>query len=97
MDEYLNRSDLLAEYDRQHKGPPGEARRLIAEAPAADVVPVVHGEWITLTECANEGAYCSVCHKKVYRVDYARCVKKNKVRSNYCPNCGAKMKDGEWL
>ena len=64
-------------------------------APAADVAPVVHGEWITLDECANEGVYCSVCHKKVYKADYAWCVKKNKVRSNYCPNCGANMKDGE--
>lgn len=50
------------------------------------------GEWINLTECANEGVYCSVCRKKVYKADYAWAVKKNKVRSNYCPNCGAKMK-----
>lgn len=56
--------------------------------------PVKHGKWFELTECSNEGVYCSVCHKKVYKVDYAWCVKKNKVRSNYCPNCGAKM-DGD--
>ena len=58
-----------------------------------EVAPVVHGEWINLTECANEGVYCSVCHKKVYRADYAWCVKKNKVRSNFCPNCGADMRE----
>ena len=57
----------------------------------ADVAPVRHGGWVTLTECANEGAYCSVCRKKVYKVWYASCNKVNKVRSDYCPNCGARM------
>lgn len=52
------------------------------------------GHWISLTECANAGVYCSVCHKKVYKEDYAWCNRKNKLRSDYCPNCGAKM-DGE--
>lgn len=56
----------------------------------ADVQAVVHGEWILLDECANEGVYCSVCHKKVYRAEYAN----QKLKSNYCPNCGAKM-DGK--
>ena len=43
MAEYINKQALLAEYDRFHVGPPGGARKLIEEAPAADVVPVVHG------------------------------------------------------
>ena len=49
------------------------------------------GHWISLTECANAGVYCSVCHKKVYKEDYAWCNRKNKLRSDYCPHCGAKM------
>ena len=49
------------------------------------------GHWVSLTDCANSGVYCSVCHKKVYKEDYAWCNKKNKLRSNYCPHCGAKM------
>lgn len=49
------------------------------------------GYWISLTDCANAGVYCSVCHKKVYKEDYAWCNKKNKLRSDYCPHCGAKM------
>ena len=49
------------------------------------------GRWISLTECANAGVYCSVCHKKVYKEDYAWCNRKNKLRSDYCPHCGAKM------
>lgn len=49
------------------------------------------GHWISLTECANAGVYCSVCNKKVYKEDYAWCNRKNKLRSEYCPHCGAKM------
>ena len=49
------------------------------------------GRWVSFTECANAGVYCSVCHKKVYKADYAWCNRKNKLRSAYCPNCGAKM------
>ena len=66
----------------------------IEEQPGVDAVEVVHGHWISLTECANAGVYCSVCNKKVYKEDYAWCNRKNKLRSNYCPNCGAKM-DGD--
>ena len=49
------------------------------------------GRWISLTDCANAGVYCSVCYKKVYKEDYAYCSRKNKLRSSYCPHCGAKM------
>ena len=49
------------------------------------------GYWVSLTDCANTGIYCSVCNKKVYKEDYAWCNRKNKLRSAYCPNCGAKM------
>lgn len=49
------------------------------------------GYWVSLTDCANAGVYCSVCHKKVYKEDYAWCNRKNKLRSEYCPHCGAKM------
>lgn len=83
MDEYLKRSDLLAEYDRQHKGPPGAARRLIAEAPAADVVPVVHGRWEEVTWGNMTFTKCSNCNSKVqwYLSE----------QFNYCPLCGARM------
>ena len=99
MAEYIEREAALNLLCQENCGPDYVkdkckncyAAAFIEYAPAADVAPVVHGEWIVLDECANEGVYCSVCHKKVYRVDYARCVKKNKVRSNYCPNCGARM------
>lgn len=46
-----------------------------------------YGHWFALDECANEGVYCSVCHKKVYKLNYAN----QKLKSKYCPNCGAIM------
>lgn len=39
--EYIERDALIAEYDRTHIGAPGGARKLMADAPAADVVEVV--------------------------------------------------------
>ena len=56
-----------------------------------DVTVQKCGYWISLTDCANAGVYCSVCNKKVYKEDYAWCNRKNKLRSDYCPHCGAKM------
>ena len=74
-----------------------EVLGMIYDMPDADVAPVRHGHWISLTECANEGVYCSICKKKVWKSDYALCSHKsrNKLRSDYCPNCGAKMDGGD--
>ena len=69
--------------------------KILNQFPVADVAPVRHGRWISLTDCSNAGVYCSVCHKKVYKEDYAICNRKNKLRSDYCPNCGAKMDEKE--
>lgn len=53
--------------------------------PAADVAPVVHGRWVpTKAPFMNECEDCSVCG---YRTVWGH-------RSNYCPNCGAKMDGG---
>lgn len=49
--------------------------------PAADVEPARHGRWYW----AKDGhCKCSVCEQ------YAT-VKRLVVKTNYCPNCGAKM------
>lgn len=50
-----------------------------------------HGNWFLLDECSNTGVYCSICHKKVYKSDYAN----QKIKSKFCPNCGAIM-DGKF-
>ena len=94
MDEYISKQaflDYMKRTDRYFN-----VKFDIENFPNADVAPVRHGQWIPLTECANEGVYCSICKKKVWKSDYAQCSKKsrNKLESNYCPNCGAKMDGG---
>ena len=61
MAEYIEREALLAEYDRVHVGPPGGARKLIEEALAAEVVPVVHGRWEEADD--GDGVVCSICRE----------------------------------
>lgn len=43
---------LLAEYDRQHEGEPGKARKLIEDAPTIDAVPL--SELIELRDRLDE-------------------------------------------
>jgi hypothetical protein len=40
MADLISRAYVLAEYDRQHKGSPGGARKIIEDAPAVDAVTV---------------------------------------------------------
>lgn len=83
MDGY----NTIGEYNIPHKFKEKIADYLIAHG----VTEQEHGYWVSLTDCANAGVYCSVCHKKIYKEDYARCNRKNKMRSDYCPHCGSKM------
>ncbi len=41
MNDLISRKALLAEYDRTHVGEPGNARKLIEDAPVVDAAPVV--------------------------------------------------------
>ena len=41
MARLIDADALLAEYDRQHEGEPGKARKLIEDAPNVDAVEVV--------------------------------------------------------
>lgn len=36
----IDKSELLKAYDEAHKGPPGNARKLIEEAPGVEAVPL---------------------------------------------------------
>lgn len=52
--------------------------------PSADVAPVVHARWIPFhSETAGDIQYCSNC--KIG----------NAAKSDFCPNCGAKMDGGD--
>ena len=62
--------------------------KCITSMPAADVVEVRHGRWLT-TDAYPHHLYCSVCYKT-----YAKNVKwvnELDLPTNYCPNCGARM------
>ena len=63
---------------------------VIDNAPAADVAEVVHGQWYMLDDCANAGLYCSACGRRVHHEEFAY----KKLKSKYCPHCGARMDRG---
>jgi DNA-directed RNA polymerase subunit RPC12/RpoP len=85
MEKYINANELLHDLpdDLPYKG---SVRRVLMQAPTADVVEVKHGEWIWLEGNLYE---CSECPNKT-EVDE----KMNQPSYAYCPYCGAKM-DGE--
>ena len=62
----------------------GDAATAIDAIPAADVRPVVRGEWKPhKTKTGKNWWKCSAC-------DY---VSEHKAHHNYCPNCGADMRE----
>ena len=52
----------------------------VKDCTTIDAAPVVHGQWIPFhSQAAGDIHYCSACEVG------------STWRSNYCPNCGAKM------
>lgn len=70
----------------------GSVRRVLMQAPTADVVEVRHGKWVSYIHpvCLSCDLYykCSVCGECDPWQHTTR------GHANYCPHCGAKM-DGE--
>lgn len=63
------------------------------DTPAADVAPVVHGEWLNIDGDYTFAA-CSIC-ETAYEVQPRRKLWDAFMCSyRYCPNCGAKMDGG---
>lgn len=67
----------------------------IIDAPAADVVPVVHGRWVASGQC-NHKPYRmrSSDHWTTYKCSKCGFSNGRRYNDNFCPNCGARM-DGE--
>lgn len=87
MAEYINRTALLENLpDEPYKG---VLRRVLMQAPVADVAPVVHGRWEFPIFCYNDAddprCVCSECGS----------IETPLARHSYCPNCGAKMDGGD--
>ena len=61
---------------------------------AADVAPVVHGEWINalgnyqVAECSNCSEWFEPCPEESPNKDFFECFCE---AYSYCPHCGAKM------
>lgn len=91
--DYVSRDYLLGEYDRQHQGPPGGARKIIAEAPAADVVEVRHGRWC-VTDAYPHNVYCSQCYK-IFAQEHWEIWQDGSLPRDYCPSCGVVMDGGK--
>ena len=90
MSEYIEREALKEMFSSGNKPLETAICSVIDAVPAADVAPVVHGEWILVG--TNEHDYetsveekCSLCGRYVYRYD-------TQPQDNYCPNCGADMR-----
>lgn len=63
----IDANALIVEYDRVHIGEPGKARKLIADAPTVDAVPVVR---------CRDCKHLNVLNRKEL---YAHCPKTNTV------------------
>lgn len=77
------------EASRIHRQEHHHLMSIIEKQPTADVAEVKHGEWIEVDDGIDIGSgkhlECSICEKW----------KKDRIKSNYCPNCGAKMDGGK--
>lgn len=64
--------------------------------PAADVVPVRHGRWVTKKDaCGRDYTICSACETEIqWRDRRGLMLIVDMQNAPYCPNCGARM-DGD--
>ena len=75
MSEYIEREAAIKEAKKPSIYDLTDVPEWLSYLPAADVAPVVHGDWWGI----GNMVMCTVCHKETY------------CTTNYCPNCGARM------
>lgn len=61
-------------------------QKVIEEFPTIATMPVAHGRWVEYMPVLGAGDLQTHC---------SECGLTNDVRTDYCPNCGAKMDGGE--
>lgn len=91
MAEYIDRDELYTQICKRVNNPAIRSwlGAILAEFPAADVAPVVHGKW---EQCdyfdEDSNTYvCSVCDE-TWTLNTGNPKENNMY---YCPNCGAKI------
>lgn len=90
MAEYIERETLIeiARADRKSifmcEAGFLDVAKLINSVHAADVAPVVHGQWIG-TE------YCGPHHMMIVQCSHCKAESEGSLNDLYCPHCGAKM------
>ena len=93
MSDLISRNALLDAMPKDDELLSVDVRRIICESPIIDAEPVRHGHWETKVYTTGDGLddwgiihreeVCSECGKWQIGI------------SNFCPNCGAKMGEGE--
>lgn len=91
MAEYIERAEAL-EITTRTCGDYAAAWTEIRKLPAADVAPVVHGEWIR--PHWKNSDYCCDCSKCGGEAMHREYQWNKKGIYPICPNCGAKMDGG---
>ena len=66
-------------------------------APVVDAAPVVHGEWKGITRSRFYGIdeYSDPIYRDGIIWHCSKCSRRSVIKTNYCPNCGAKMDGGK--
>lgn len=89
MTEYIEKEKLYQYLDNEVEWRNNQDRLFALESvsdfPAADVSPVVHGEWMRYSRTLWH--YCSVCLEDALMSKSTG----TEVLSSFCPHCGAKM------
>ena len=95
MAEYIEREALKAKFMEHYSSEYAAALvlALIDNQPTVDVAEVRHGKWVEVVGMAPPELhglhFCSICKEFALQKRHKECL------SDYCPNCGAKMGDGE--
>lgn len=91
MAEYIDRGTAIAKLTALEVTKPSatmaDAKRLLADMPAADVAPVVHGRWAHL---GGDEWCCSACGFVITTEGSW-----DKPAKKYCEDCGARMDSDE--